>query len=244
MTETNITGGQKPWDLVRRGNVDEGLALMREGYARDPSPSHVMRLGVGYLWAKEYDAAWEHFEHAIERHPQSIAVFFGMAGAAKWCVGEPWAAVRVWESGLNSQYADGAGGVHLPLLLLVASTLRPASFSRSDALKILSKKAKDVRVNNWPGPIARYVLNLIDEGTLERQSIDGSNREASSRKWLALFYKRILDLGIGTLNPQEFKELMRRMADTSEPDWSDEKEFLRLLWNEEFFVARHEASVL
>jgi hypothetical protein len=36
---------------------------------------------------------------------------------------------------------------------------------------------------------------------------------------------------------------MERMADTSGPEWAEERNFLGLLWSEEFFVARHEASV-
>jgi Tfp pilus assembly protein PilF len=99
------------WNLLRRGDVEQGLAIMRENYACDPSPSHTMELGVGYLWTEKYQAAWEHFQHAMRRHPQSIAAFFGMAGVAKWCVDEPEAAIRLWESGLDAQFADGAGGV-------------------------------------------------------------------------------------------------------------------------------------
>ncbi|HSZ62833.1 MAG TPA: hypothetical protein VK828_13605 [Terriglobales bacterium] len=217
---------------------------MREGYARDPSASHIMRLGVGYLWTEKYQAAWEHFQYAMQRDPFTTARFFGMAGAAKWCVEEPDAAVRFWESGLDSQFADGAGGVHLPLLLWVASILRPNVFSRSDANQLLERKVKDPRVKNWPGALAQFALHQIDEKTLEERSTQGNSREtAPSRDWLIAFYRRVLDLYRGDLNPKEFKGLMQRMTDTSAPRWSEERSLLSLLWNEEFFIARHEASI-
>ena len=228
---------------MRRGDVEQALALMREGYACDPSPSHAMRLGVGYLWAKEYQAAWEHFQLAIQRHPNSIAAFFGMAGAAKWCMDEPDAAVMIWKSGLNAQYADGAGGVQLPLLLSVASILKPSVLSRSEAGQILAKKAQDSRMNNWPGPLAMFVLNSIDVRALEARSIQSGSREAPPhRKWLVSFYRGLLEFDRADLKLREFEELMRRMVDTSDPKWAEERSFLRLLWSEEFFIARHEAS--
>ncbi len=244
MTETNIAKSQNPWELVRRGDAEQGLALMRENYARDPSPSYIMELGVGYLWTEKYQAVWEHFQHAIQTFPLSTARFFGMAGAAKWCIDEPEAAVRSWEAGLDVQFADGAGGVGNPLLLWVASIIRPSVFSRNVAVRILEKRVKDPRVKNWPGALAQFVLNLVDEKTLEERSIQGRDRNTPPDvKWRIAFYKRVLELERGELKPEEFQAQMRRMADTSGPEWSKELDFLHLLWNEEFFIARHEASV-
>jgi hypothetical protein len=131
----------------------------------------------------------------MQTHPHSIAAFFGMAGVAKWCADEPNAGVGIWESGLDAQFADGAGGVDLPLFLLVASILRPSVFSRSEATRILEKRVKDPRVKNWPGALAQFVLNLIDERALEERSIHGRDRKAPpSVKWRIAFYKPVLEL--------------------------------------------------
>jgi hypothetical protein len=89
-----------------------------------------------------------------------------------------------------------------------------------------------------------FVLNLIDERTAEKHSIQGSSREAPpNRRWLVEFYRYVLELDRADLKPKEFQGLMRRMADTSSPKWCEEANFLRLLWSEEFYIARREASV-
>lgn len=216
--------------------------MMREDYACDPSPSHIMELGIGYLWTGKYEAAWEHFQHAIKTSSLSISSFYGMAGVAKWCMDEPVVATEQWVAGLASGYADGGVGTHIPLLLLCASILRPGIYLRREAEQILAPKIEDARVKYWPGPLAMFVLNLIDESVLEERSVQGKDRKTPpSAKWLIAFYKRVLELERGRLNLQEFKGAMQRMADTSDPEWSDERTFLYLLWNEEFFIARYEA---
>jgi len=215
---------------------------MREGYAHAPDASHIMQLGVAYLWVKDYHAAWDHFQHAIQMHRHTVDLFYGMAGVAQWCMDEPDAAVKHWQSGLDAEYADGAGGIHLPLLLFIASILRPATFSRNEAEQLLKKRARDPRVKNWPGPLAKFVLTLLSEEALEEMSKEKAGREISpSRKWLIEFYKNVLELGRGNLKPERFKKQMERIVDTTQPEWLDEGNFLRLLWNEEFFIGRHEA---
>jgi hypothetical protein len=128
-------------------------------------------------------------------------------------------------------------------LLLCASILRPGIYPRRKAEQVLTQKIEDARVKYWPGPLAMFVLNLIDESTLDERSIQGQDRKVPpSAKWLIAFYKRVIEVERGDLNLEEFKGLMQRMTDTSDPEWSDERTFLYLLWNEEFFIARHEAS--
>ena len=217
--------------------------MMREDYARERTPSHIMRLGIAYLWTGKCEAAWEHFQHAIKTFPLDISSFYGMAGVAKWCMDEPVIATEQWVAGLHSGYADGGVGTHLPLLLLCASILRPGIYARREAEQILAQKIEDARVKYWPGPLAMFVLNLINESTLEERSLQGKDQKTPpSAKWLIAFYKRVLELERGDLNLETFKGLMQRMADTSGPEWSNERTFLYLLWNEEFFIARHEAS--
>jgi hypothetical protein len=230
------------WDLLREGNVEQGIILMRDSYMREPTPSHTMRgVGVGYLWIADYQAAWKHFQHAIETYPDSLSGFYGMAGTAKWCVDEYDVAVRCWDAGLSARFADAAGGVHLPLLLFVGAVLKPAVFSRKKAKEILSAKIKDPRAKNWPGPLAPLVLDLIDENALTEVLVESGKRDLSYRKRLVKFYKGVLDLQRGTLPQSGFKKLMAKTADTSQEDCSDQKDLLHLLWSEEFFIARHES---
>jgi hypothetical protein len=234
----------KHWELLRRGSTEQALALLRESYEREPSGSHIMGLGVAYLWSGEYRASWEHFQHAIKTHPQASALFYGMAGVAKWCVNDPEAAVKHWQLGLGARYADGAGGVHLPLLLLVASILRPGVLARKEAEQILMQRVQDPRTKNWPGPLATFALGLIDHRTLREKCLGSTELGTIDRNWSAAFYEDVLEFGRGKAMPYTFKERMRRIADSSQPERSEERFFLSLLWSEEFFIARHESSLI
>ena len=234
--------GSKHWQLVRYGNAEEGLELMREAHRRDPSASHVMRLGAGYLWASNYKAAEKHFQDAIRTHSFTISSFYEMEGAASWCADDPDRAVRVWQEGLGSQFADAGVAIILPLLLFVASVLRPNVFSRKKAEQILKKQLENPRAESWPGPLADFVLGRIDEEILEQRCVHKRERTTLHRRWQAQFYEDVIEFARGNLEQTLFRGLMQRTADTSRPEWAEEGNFLTLLWSPEFFIARHEAS--
>jgi hypothetical protein len=233
---------KSPWDHIRYGDAEKGLALLKEAYIRDPSASETMELGVAYLWVGSYQVAAEHFQRANQTHSHTMDVFYGMAGAAKWCLNDFSAAVELWHTGLGAQYADFAGGVHLPLLLWVTSVLKPKVFPRTKAENLLKQKVKDTRIKSWPGPIARFILGLIDEATMAAVCVE-RERETLDRKWLTQFYRGLIAFNQGNMRPGELKERMRRTADASLPEWSNEQNFLTLPWSEEFFIARHEAAL-
>lgn len=233
---------QNPWDHLRQKSAEPGLAILRERYKREPSGSHIVELGVAYLWVGDYQEAEQHFRYAIKTHPTPGDIFYGMAGAAKWCTDEPGAAVRHWHAGLDSPYAVGGVGIHLPLLLFLASILRPGVYPQEDAARVLLKRIEDPRVKYWPGPLAKFVLGLGDEKTLSGLCTGANELDTLHRKWLAQFYKAVLECDRGTLTPTEFKTRMQETADTSRSEWSEEGNFLSLLWSEEFFIARYEAS--
>jgi hypothetical protein len=129
-------------------------------------------------------------------------------------------------------------------LLYVGSVLRPETFSRKEAEHLLKARIDDLRVANWPGPLGKFVLGKIDAGTIEELSIDTKNGVIRPEyKWLIGFYRRILELDLRQLESADFGTLTRGMVDTSGPEWSERKDFLHLIWHEEFFIARHEASL-
>jgi hypothetical protein len=126
MAMTSSSSDLNPWHLLRYGDAEQALALLRRVYARQSTPSHIMELGVAYLWTGDYDSARAHFNDAIRKFPRSMSSFYGMAGVAEWCMGECAAAVGDWRAGLNARFADAAGlGIRLPLLLFTASVLAP-----------------------------------------------------------------------------------------------------------------------
>jgi tetratricopeptide (TPR) repeat protein len=131
------------WHYLRHGNRERGLALAREAYARKPNPSHIMELGVAYLWVGDYISAGAHFQNAIESEPFSTSSFFEMAGVACWCADNPIKAIAHWQNGLSSQFADAGVALSLPLLLLVGSILRPKVFSQEEAERILKNQLRE-----------------------------------------------------------------------------------------------------
>lgn len=240
---TDTTSRPDPWALLRSGNYEPGLALIRAAFAETATPSHTLELGIAYLWTEDYSSAGRHFDDAIRKFPQSISSFYGMAGTAHWCIGEYPAAVERWSAGLGARYADAAGlGVRLPLLLLIASIFAPSVFPRSQAEDVLAEKAKDKRANHWPGSLSRFVLNRKLSQENEASIPARKECEKSHRDWLIRFYKYILDYGNGSLSPSQLVGFMRSLTDTSQPSFSDHDYFLSLMWSEEFFIARVNAQ--
>jgi tetratricopeptide (TPR) repeat protein len=243
METTSNAHGPNHWHLLRHGDKISGLVLIQEVYKRAATPSHIMELGVAYLWTEDYSLAAAHFNNAIRQFPRSMSSFYGMAGAAQWCIGEYPAAVDFWREGLNTEYVDAAGlGASLPLLLFVASILVPDVFPRTRAEGILVEKAKDQRAARWPGTLLRFVLDPNSpQDTLALVSTS-KEFEKKHRDWVIRFYRHILKFDEGSLTPMQLKEVMQSLADTSQPSCSDDDYFLSLMWNEEFFIARHIAQ--
>lgn len=230
-----------PWHLLRYGDRDRAIALIREAYMREPTPSYIMELGIAYLWIRDYRSAAEHFTNAIGRFPQSMSSFYGMAGVAQWCLQEDGTAVDTWQTGLRAEYADAAGlGVKIPLLLLVASILKPDVFARKKAEVILRKKSNDPRASRWPGALTRLVLGEMSPQELPSPIAHvGNERVARQHKeWLVQFYQCILEFGSGAITSSQLAVSMRTATDTTAPQFSDDNYFVDAIWNEEFFIAR------
>ena len=225
------------WELLRKGEKRQGVDVLLEKYNEKPSTSHTMSLGVAYLWIEDYESAWTHFQHAIATQRWTSDSYYGMAGTAKWCSNEPEAAMECWKSGLDCDYGDAGGAsVGNRLLLFVASVLRKDARAEKEAIALLKAKKDDPRISTWPGPLVLLALG--------KKNVDlGMERAKRPQARLAVlrFYESLLSLGKSKLTPDEFIKEMGEVADTSQPQWLDEKAFTSLLWNEEFFIARHES---
>jgi hypothetical protein len=243
MIKSDTVSTLNPWRLLRYGDPKQGLAFLLDVWKWNSTPSHIMELGVAYLWTGDFEAASKHFDETIRKFPGSISSFYGMAGVAKWCLGDFSAAVGAWTAGLNVRYADAGGrGVQIPLLLLVASVLEPVFFQREKAEEILLRKIEDVRADSWPGSLLRFVL-----GQESAESATGAVPPTKlfaqkHHEWLIEFYREILGFRRGDLTITQFREALNAATDTSQPEFADEDYFLSLMWSEEFFIARHAAQ--
>jgi hypothetical protein len=101
---------------------------------------------------------------------------------------------------------------------------------------------KNCRIENWPGPLALYVLGKATRSELisAQESKWGTHRDdiVADCKWRTDFYDGVMELGRG--NKEHFAELMAQMVNDVEQNTSDKKIFPSRLWTTEFFIARHE----
>lgn len=235
---------QSPWTLLRKDNEEqhEGLTLIQEAHAHYRSGSTIMELGIAHLWLRQYQQAEVHFQEAISSFPQAGDAFYGMAGAANWCLGQPKEAVLKWHRGLVAKYNRASGlGVRMPLLLYFASRADPGLVDEKVVKQLLIEKTTDPRIVNWPGPIAQILLDQIKEDDLRSQLRSCCIEDMQNREWLAKFYKNL-----AKCNKNERSALSVAMGELNERDLdlATENVFLARIWNEEFFLARFEAEAL
>lgn len=235
-----------PWNLLQSGDAAQGLAVLRQRHAKIPSPSHIMELGVAYMWVRDYAAALKHFQYSIRTDRRASEYYYRFAGAAAWCLGSYSSAVESWHAGLDARYANAGVCIRSAMVLLLTSILRPVLFSRKEAEDILLQKAKDPRLAFWPGTLGQFIAGQIDAATLEESWVGNLSRTVRGvmphARWLTGFYKVVLEFGDGRLSLGDLRRAMKAMVEISQPEWYEHLNFVHLLWNEEFFIARHEAQ--
>ena len=167
-------------------------------------------------------------------------MFFGMAGVAKWCLGEPKEAVSIWRAGLKPKYSNSRE-LGLPLLLFFASVLEPETFDKNLAEQLLVEKKK-YRLEDWPVPLAKLLRGQLSEDEFKIHLKGVNDRDTRSRLCQTNFYATVLQLS-HSKNISAFREAMRKSTDTSQSEWLVEEYFVSRLWHAEFFLARHEGNL-
>lgn len=234
----------KPWELLRSGDFDQGLRIMREEYEakRGFRTREALRLGRGYLWAGMYDSAAAHF--TARAHSQHNGENdFAFAGVAEWHLGNMAPAIQRWREGLKAQYAVGCRVCSMTArFLIVASALEPDLFSKQEAESILRDATERIGPLKWSGVLGRFLL-----GQTERSEIEGwiQNRDQGVRDvllWKTGFYSAARRLSRAEIDAQAFRSLMRPLADAANSETTDTDTFAELLGNPECFFARTEAA--
>ncbi len=227
-----------PWPLLRSGKVKQGLAISKEWFAQNQSPSHTMELGVAYLFTKKYKDAYAHFRRGWQSCPAgSRALYFGMAGVAKWCLNDRQMAVAEWRNGLKVDYADGAGGVRNPLLLFTASVMEPSLISREEVQDILRERLQAYRCRETGRAVGKF-RSGGGKGRDLPGLMEGLNPgDTENRRWQVRFYQGILELACNRRS--RFSQIMKEVSDLNN---IDEDAMLSRLWCEEYFIARHESA--
>jgi hypothetical protein len=246
------------WEMLRNGREDEALRILQEKYEGDFCASTVVSLGVGYMWSRQYTAAFGLFQQyldsqLIRKTKMQGDGDYAFLGSAMWCLGEFQRAVEVWKSGLKAPYSAGGVSVGLPILLLHASALRPQEFSREYAEKLLDNRIEKAWRKGWPLPVSKYLRGILDEAELEEAwrgplspnglgILSQQEWQVDLYRWECAFHESFVRLTDGKDSILAFRTRMRTLADTSRPEWATEKQFAHLIRTPKFYLARCEAE--
>jgi tetratricopeptide (TPR) repeat protein len=234
----------KPWELLRSGDFDQGLQIMREEWEWRPSARYRLRLGIGYMWAEMYESASELFT-AAARSQGNGEHDFALAGVADWHLGNMAAAIQFWREGLKAQYAVGCRVCSMTArFLIVASALEPGRFPKQQAERILLDAMERIGPSRWSGVLGRFLLGQIEASEVEAHWIvDRSVKGVLPyRIWLTDFYSAARRLNHTEIDAPAFRSLMRPLADAANSGATDTGAFAELLRNPEYFFARTEAA--
>lgn len=249
MISESMSDMDNPWHMLQANQGDAALALLRERFMRNPGPRTSIALGAALLWVGEYAAAGEHFQVSLEKAKRlrmGSEEDYALLGTAEWCRGNYMAAIRHWQAGKTAPYAILGVCIHSPMLLFIASILRPKlPLNTSAILDELTAKLADPRTKLWPGTLGQFVAGLTSIEAVQSSWI--GTREQNEKgiflncRWITDFYRELLHFHEGRITLQRFKEAMVSLADPVSCATWDEDAFVHLLRFPEFYIGRHES---
>jgi hypothetical protein len=118
--------------------------------------------------------------------------------------------------------------------------MAPDVYSHRDASKLLTERADAPWARYWPGCVARFVLDRIDEKALRLSHSSTNERGRLYHDWYSQFYIGVREYANGNL--ARFADCMRRTCEVSNADFDPTHQaFINRLCNNEFYLARHES---
>jgi tetratricopeptide (TPR) repeat protein len=252
MSDPASDDANRPWKLLQQGHFAEALETFQDQYRLKRGPGRKRGLGEALMWARDYHAAASHFQDAIDRDARhrgynaSSEENFAFLGAAEWCSGDYEAAIKAWNLGIKAAYSIGGCRTHCPLLLFLASILRPSLYERDRAEKTLLKRLNSRSAKGYPASEARFALGLIDKHALEASwpatpplnvSLVGEEAE-----WTRDFYEAVRHLAAETNTIEDARLTWRSLSERTRYESADVEIFYSIVCIPEFFIAGHEAK--
>jgi tetratricopeptide (TPR) repeat protein len=154
------------WELVKSGDYDRAVRAADEEFKQTSSVLALRNKVFALLQLRRYDDAANLCSDIIELRQGENDADFIFLGVSYWLRGRVDPAIASWRAASNTKYTDAAGGVGLWLLLFFAAIKLNDSSLRQESEARLSAFCKESEIDNWPGPIARYVLGHIGETEL------------------------------------------------------------------------------
>jgi len=154
-----------PHELLQAGRFDE--------LAHD---EHPLWRGLALLELGRFPEAARVFEEA--EGAQESGTMLEFAGAARWLAGDRAAAAERWIAALDAGHDGPAGAVKPPALLLYAGLRIPDDRYVLRGKRLLGKLWKPKLARVWPGPVAGFLLDEVDEPAFIEDGYEDSDLEA------------------------------------------------------------------
>jgi tetratricopeptide (TPR) repeat protein len=150
------------------GDWPMALRLATEAAEKEPDNSqHVGNQAFSFLALHRLEDALRCYRQVQELVPGTDALALRV-GVLLWWLQRPNEAIDAWRNGLEAGYTDPAGGVSCPAFLFFASVRLADRVLTQEANTYLRQRWKPELSTVWPGPVAGYLLNEVDEYTFFR----------------------------------------------------------------------------
>lgn len=207
--------------LLELGKYEEAIESFTRALRKEPSQFIYSGRAEAHFKLKDYDAAIAdlHLANGVATHTNTG--YFERMGVINWLAGRENTAAGVWldlvlatERG-KLQYTDGAGGVEPGCLLWFAAV----SLGRLELLvparrllqkKVDSQSGRNWRIENWPGPVAMFLIGLLNESQMRDRITDIPPAARECETCQAEFYVGVKALEAGQV-PQA-RQAFRKCA--------------------------------
>jgi tetratricopeptide (TPR) repeat protein len=177
--------GKSCWELIEQKKFEEACIKADEEYLKGKSLLPLRNKVIALMNLKRYEEVITSCQKIIELTNGNTDSEFIYLGMAKWVLNDIESAIDYWRKGLNAYYTDAAGGIIIPALLYFASVKLKDKTVKKEASRLLKKRWKSRFSVNWPGAVAGFLLNELDdrkfiesvssEPTLQRRQLCQAN---------------------------------------------------------------------
>jgi len=182
-----------PWHALELDSYEDAIQLFSQGYMASQDLRLLSGRSLAYLAANMPNQALMDLEEVIARTERRLASQGDHAflGICHWYLARPDSAIAQWRAGLSAPYADAAGGILLPTLLLYAGVRLGEGELEKEAQRMFRahwqkfvrrvrcRQGKELRtpqnfadpeLSSWPGAIVPFLLEKEDSSWLLHQA--------------------------------------------------------------------------
>jgi hypothetical protein len=159
------------------GRVSDPHELLQAGRFEELAhDEHPLWRGLALLELGRFPEAARVFEEA--EGAQESGTMLEFAGAARWLAGDRPAAAERWIAALDAGHDGPAGVVKPPALLLYAGLRIPDDRYVLRGKRLLGKLWKPKLARVWPGPVAGFLLDEVEEQPFLEDGYEDPDLEA------------------------------------------------------------------